>query len=74
MSAKGRSGATTAGQVFSRTVTLERRRKTDDKAVPTSPEEKSDEETSDKVKATSEEARRDASERAAELLARLRKL
>jgi hypothetical protein len=50
-------------------VTLERRRKTEEKAVPPTPKEKSD-----KVKATSEKARRDASDRAAELLARLRKL
>lgn len=55
-------------QVTSLTVTLERRRRSTDEAEPT-PDDKTE-----KVKATSEEARRDASDRAAELLARLRKL
>jgi hypothetical protein len=49
-------------------VTLERRRRSTDKAEPTPNDD------SEQVKETSEEARRDAADRAAELLARLRKL
>lgn len=55
-------------QVASRGVTLERRRRSTEKP------EANPKDDSEQVKATSEEARRDASDRAAELLARLRKL
>jgi hypothetical protein len=50
-------------------VTLERRRKPAAKS-----DEPTESESTDKVKAESEKARKDASDRAAEMLARLRKL
>lgn len=56
--------------VSSGAVTLDRRRKPPEKPAPAD----SDDDSKDELRQASEEARRDVSQRAAELLTRLRKL